>query len=169
MALNGELLKKGKSWIKKKEKLEVEFGDVMEKENEKSDKTMRMFELQMMQGQMDQLKQQREKTEAKRFELEATTQSLKGIQASSGKELMIPVGSGIFVKGEVRDNKTAIYAVGAGIAAVNSIDSVLKFLQEQGKLNDEIVSELDAQMKKLATRAQTLIGELEKEEADHKE
>ena len=135
---------------------------------ESGDRTMQMFELQMMQGQMEQLQQQRQKMESKKLEIAATTESLKGLQ-SSEKDLMIPLGSGVFVKGQVKDNKNAIYAIGSGVAATNSIESTIKFLETQAKLAEEAAAEVERQMKQMASRAQGLIAELEKEEQhDHK-
>lgn len=134
------------------------------KDSNSSERTYKMFELQMMQGQMEKMQEERQKIESKSHEIFATVQSLKGIEKSESSDVMVPVGSGVFVKGQVKDNKNAIYAVGSGIAAKNTIENTLKFLEQQSKLAEEAKEHIEKQMKEMATKAQGIISELEKGE-----
>ena len=134
----------------------------MEKNAKSSDeKNYRMFELQMMQGQMESLRQQKMQLEAKRIEMKSTINALESIGASEEKDVMVPLGSGVFVNASLKGNKSAVYFAGAETAIGKPIPEVVKFVQEQGRMANEAEAELDQQMKQLAERANKVIAELE--------
>jgi prefoldin alpha subunit len=138
----------------------------MMENNENSDRTMKMFELQMMQGQMDQLKQQKQAVMAKKAEIEATRNALKGIDKNDNSEIMVPLGSGVFVKAKVADKSKIHYSVGAGVVVTKNAEDTIKYLEQQEKVTNEADIEIDTQMKEMADKAQQLIGALEKEEKE---
>lgn len=126
-----------------------------------ADANMKMMELQMMQQQMEQLNQQKQQIDMKKAEVETTLAALKGITENKSQELMIPLGSGVFIPGKVEDTKHVIYAIGSKTAVKNTVANAETYIQKQMKLVLEAEMEVTKQGLELQTKAQGMIAELE--------
>lgn len=133
---------------------------------DRADANMKMMELQMMQGQMEQLNQQKAQIDMKKQEIETTLAALKGITEEKSNELMIPLGSGVFIPGKIEDHKHVIYAIGSKTAVKNTVANAEKYLNKQMKIVEDANEEVTKQATDLQTKAQKMIAELEAAQAE---
>ncbi len=100
-----------------------------EKEKEMQEK---YFEMQLIGQQMKQLQQQAIAIESQIAELEISIEGIKSVGKTGVDEsVMFPVAPGIFLRGELKDNKKCIVNVGAGTAVEKTIDDAAEMLKSQ--------------------------------------
>lgn len=78
-------------------------------------------------------------------------------EVKTGSETLIPMGSGIFVIGEVKDNTKAIMNVGANVCVEKSLDEVKESIEKQ--LNE--TNSIFIQMQDYARESVSKIRELQ--------
>lgn len=105
-----------------------------EKNNkEKEVKAQELYlQLNTMNQQMTELQKQIQAMEETIFEINESKKSLDEVsKAEKGKEILVPIISGIFAKAELKETKEFIVNVGSNIAVVKSIEDVQKILDKQ--------------------------------------
>ncbi len=105
------------------------------------------MELQMLSSQIKQLQKGMQMLEEQSAEISAVAQSLDSLKRTqSGTEILIPVTSGIFMKGRVEDTTNLIVSVGSNVAVAKDVESTKKLLEER---QNEIGSEKEELMLQL--------------------
>lgn len=114
------------------------------------------MQLQMFNQQLQQLQQQLEAIQHQAMEIQTILLALDDIAKTEvGKEILVPLSSGIFVKAEIKDNKMLRVNVGS-----NTV--VEKTVQETKALLDRQIIELDKLNKDLTSQYTKIVGEAEK-------
>ena len=104
-----------------------------EKNKEKEAKAQELYlQLNKMNQQMVELQKQIQTMEETIFEVNESKKGLDDVSKSEkGKEILVPIISGIFAKAELKEPKEFIVNVGSNTAAVKSIEEVQKILDKQ--------------------------------------
>lgn len=116
---------------------------------EKEKKAQEMYmEFQVLEQHIKQLQKQLEAVTHQLIELTITSNSLDEFnKINSGKEIFVPLSSGIFAKANVKDTSELLVNVGANVAVKKDIDSTKKLIQKQmeeiKKIQEQMVKDLD--------------------------
>lgn len=137
----------------------------MEKiDNVKEQLQEKYVELQMTAARIKQIKKQLKAIESQEAEMEASFNNIEELaHAESEKELLVPVGQGIYMRVKSAGAKDFLVSVGAGVVLEKSVEQTKALLREQLDellgLKDQIASELPELMdaaKKLETELEEL-------------
>ena len=94
------------------------------------------MELNLINQQIQDFQKQIQVLEETIQEVQESKKGLDEIsETESGKEILVPIVSGIFTKAEIKNTKEFIVNVGANTAVTKSVDEVKKLLDKQ---SDEI-------------------------------
>ena len=113
------------------------------KEEEMQQKSL---QFEMLRQQSEAIQKQIEEIEMKRNELMIVKQSMGEIKGQSGKDVLVPIGSGVFLKGQLNDDENILVEVGANVIAEKKIDQADKLIEKQlgeiEKMQDKMRDEL---------------------------
>jgi|SRR3989344_600575 len=116
---------------------------------EKEKKAQEMYmEFQMLDQHIKQLQKQLEAVTHQLIELNATNNSLDEFdKVKAGKEVFVPLSSGIFARASIEDTSEVLVNVGANIVVKKDITSTKKLIQRQmeeiRKIQKQMVDELE--------------------------
>ena len=111
-------------------------------------------QMQSMQKQLQLMKQHL-------VELDAAKQAVEDIsKTEKGTEMLLPVTSGIFVKGELKDSKNFIVNVGAGTAVAKTAEDSKKLLEEQKIHINKAEMQINLELQRLSQTAAAFEKEL---------
>ena len=121
---------------------------------------------QLLQKRLEELQQQALMLERRFIELETTKHALSDLEKmKNGGELFFPLGSGVYAKGKVLDNKNLMIELGAGVVTMKNPKSAKSFLEEKNReienASEKLGEEINAAMSKInamATDLQNLSG-----------
>jgi len=104
------------------------------------------IQLQSNNQQLQQLQQQLQAVQNQLVEVQTILLALDDIAKTEvGKEMFVPLSSGIFVKAEIKDNKMLKVNVGSNTVVEKSVQDTKALLDRQildlNKLNDELTSQ----------------------------
>jgi prefoldin alpha subunit len=121
------------------------------------------LELQIITNQVKQLHGQVQLIDEQIIEINSVIHSLDDFkECSVGSDIMVPLSSGIFVKGSLKDNKELIVNVGADVAVKKDIPSTKELLAGRiGEIQKQR-EELLAELQKTALQAQQVEQRLAK-------
>ena len=131
---------------------------------EKEKKAQEMYmEFQMLDQQIKQLQKQLEAITHQLMELNATSYALDEFRnVGSGKEVFVPLSSGIFAKAIVKDTSDLLVNVGANVVVKKDIASTKKLIQSQMEEIKKIHAQIVGELEKLTNRAAHVEIELQK-------
>tara|TARA_Y100000034_G_scaffold135343_1_gene206891 strand:+ start:439 stop:840 length:402 start_codon:yes stop_codon:yes gene_type:complete len=125
------------------------------------EKQQKMVELQIMNQQADQIRQQLMGLEEQMESLSKLDASLEAVDNEEvGKKMFSPLSSGVYIKTSLRDNKEVLVAVGAGVVVKKSVKDARDMIQEQGKKMELIISQMKGDFEKFTTNAMNIEKEL---------
>lgn len=128
----------------------------MAEDKEKKAQEMYM-EFQALDQHIKQLQKQLEMVTHQLFELNATSNSLDDFKKiDSGKEIFVPLSSGIFAKANVKDTSELLVNVGANVAVKKDIASTKKLIQEQMEEIKKIQKQMIDELEKMTSHAAQL-------------
>lgn len=115
------------------------------------------LEYQMLMQQFHQLQQNLSSLEQHIEDLKKLEENLHNLsQIKEGTETLIPVGSGIFFKGQVKDTKNLIMNVGANVCVEKDNAGAIQSVQEQVNEVEGLLGQMEAEAQKIATRLEEL-------------
>jgi len=121
----------------------------------------RYFEYQMLVNQIKQIQQQVEVLTQHLLELSGIKEGLNEVSISElGKELLVPLGPGVFIKSSLKDNKEAIMRVGAGVAVDKDVDDVKIVVDKQIAEVKRLMVDMENELSKMDVRVNQLHYEL---------
>ena len=124
-------------------------------------KQQKMMELQILNQQSEQLRQQLANLEEQMSNLKNLEESLGALgKEEVGKEMFSPLSSGIFMKTNLRDNKEVLVAVGAGVVVQKSVKEAGDMLKDQEKKMELVLIQVRDEFEKFANSAATIEKEL---------
>jgi prefoldin alpha subunit len=125
------------------------------------EKQQKMMQLQIMNQQGEQLKQQLMQFEEQMANLNMLQESLKVLEKTEvGNEMYTPLSSGVFVNAELKENKHVLISVGAGIVIKKKIEDAQRMLEDQGKKMELVVKQVRDEFEKFVNSARTIETEL---------
>lgn len=129
-------------------------------------------EINMYQGQLDVLNQQRETVKASLSELRSAEETLNSIEEKEGTETFVPIGAGSFIITELKDTDKVIVGLGAGTAVKKDINEAKEDISSQKKELEDLMTKMNGDIQKLtdfiirkSPEAEALLRKLETEEA----
>lgn len=129
--------------------------------DEQKEAQQKHIEMHLLDQQIKQVQKQLQLLEQQILELNATKDALDDFAAiKPGTEILVPISSGIFVKGQIKDNKELTVNVGANVAVNKSIPETKKLLEEQLEEIKKFQQELILNLQKLGLKAQEIEKEL---------
>ena len=129
--------------------------------NEKKAQEIYM-EFQMLEQHIKQLQKQLEVVTHQLIELNATNNSLDEFnKLSSGTEIFVPLSSGIFAKGILKENSELLVNVGANVVVKKDIPSTKKLIQNQMEEIKKIQKQLIEELEKMTNHAAQLEQQLQ--------
>ncbi len=90
----------------------------------------------VIRNRIEELKEMLSNLQEKRVEYEVTKASLK--ELSEGDKLLVPIGSGVFIKAEVKETDKVLLNIGAEILMEDTKESTIKIIDEQIQRIDEL-------------------------------
>jgi len=122
-----------------------------------------MFKLSMFEQQIQQLQQQLQAVEQGIVEMESLNIGLNELVGSVGKEILAPIGRGIFVKTKLV-SEDLIVDIGEKKFVKKTIPETKKLIEEQiGKLK-EVKGELEESLEKVSEELQEVMNEAREKE-----
>jgi len=120
------------------------------------------LELQILEQQIGQLQQQAQVLQHQLHELSALKETIGQIsQVKENTETLIPLGSGVYVKGEITNTKDLLMNVGANTITEKSAKDSEKIVEEQIAHVQGLLEQLSGDLEQATTTAQKLQSEIQ--------
>ena len=133
----------------------------MNQEHEKKVQEMYM-EFQMLEQRIRQLQKQLEAVTQQLIELTVTSSSLDEFnKIEPGKEIFVPLSSGIFAKGSIKETSGLLVNVGANVVVQKDVASTKKLIQRQMEEIKKIQEQMVDELEKLTSHAAQLETQLQ--------
>jgi len=117
----------------------------------------KQIELQVISQQINQIQQQLQQVEMQIMDLTATVQGIDDLTKSKlDSEVLAPLNAGIYVKTKLKDNKTLLVNVGAGVTVEKTAEQVKEILKNQLTELNEYQQKMLQEFQKMTTHAQKL-------------
>ncbi|NIO21421.1 MAG: prefoldin subunit alpha [Candidatus Aenigmarchaeota archaeon] len=118
---------------------------------------------QILQQNLENLKQQLEMVEKQFIEIKTTEEIFKDFKNRKGTDdVLLPLGSGCYGKGDVRDLKNVMVNVGANIMVNKTTESAKLFMREREKELERASKEIQEHMVKTANDINQTAMEIQK-------
>ena len=119
-------------------------------------------EFQVLEQNIKQLQKQLELITHQLIELDVTNNSLDEFnRINVGKEIFVPLSSGIFAKAEIKDTSELLVNVGANVVVKKDIVSTKKLIQRQIEEINKIQKQMIGELEKLTGHAAQLENQLQ--------
>src|SRR3989344_6220769 len=131
---------------------------------EKEKKAQEMYmEFQMLDQHIKQLQKQLQAITQQLMEFESTSMSLEDLQkVPAGKEIFVPLSSGIFAKAEIKDTSELLVNVGANVVVQKDIASAKKLIANQVEEIRKLQKRMMEELEKMTGKAANIEEELQK-------
>lgn len=121
------------------------------------------MEFQMLDQHIKQLQKQLEMITHQLIDMNMTSNSLDEFGTiKEGKEIFVPLSSGIFAKASIRDTSELLVNVGANVAIKKDIASTKKLIQNQIEEIKKIQKQMAEELDRLVEHAAQLEMQLQK-------
>jgi len=108
---------------------------------------------QLLQQNLESLREQLELVERQFMEIKTTEQVFKDFKNGKGNDdVLIPLGSGCYGEGKVTDVKTILVNLGANVMVNKTLESANLFLKEREKELEKASKGIQEQMVKIANQ-----------------
>ena len=133
----------------------------MEKNEQKAQEMY--MEYQMLDQHIKKMQSQIETLTNQLMEATATKNSLDELdKIKSGKEIFVPISSGIFVKAAIRETSDLLVNVGAGAVVQKDLPSAKKLVQKQLEEMKQVHERMINEVERMAARAGEIEVEIQK-------
>lgn len=133
----------------------------MEESKEKKAQELYM-EFKMLEQHIKQLQTQLEAVTQQLIELHSTSNSLEEFKKIiDGKEIFVPLSSGIFAKASIKDTSELLVNVGASVAVKKDVASTKKLIQNQIEEIKKIQKHMIDDLGKMTNHAMQLERQLQ--------
>jgi len=131
--------------------------------DDKEKKAQELYmQFQMLDQHIKQLQRQLEAVTSQLIELSVTSSSLDEFKnLSSGKEIFVPLSSGIFAKASIKDTSELLVNVGANVAVKKDVASTKSLIQNQMEEIKKIQRQMIDELEKMTSHAAQLEMQLQ--------
>lgn len=127
------------------------------------------LEYQFLMQQIQQLQENITALEKHILDLNCLKENLDSVSGlKSGEEALIPLGNGIFLRGNLNDSKNVVINVGAGVCIENTVDGAKTIVSKQAGDVNEVLGQMQGEAVKVVGRIQELQSELETAQKEKK-
>lgn len=125
------------------------------------------IELQILDQTIRQLQQQLSILDQQLFELQRLNESLDEIsKVNPNSEILTPLGAGIFIKTQLKDNKEVFMNVGSNIVTKKTIEESKKIINEQLQKIKLTISEMEEEITHATINAANIQQEISEANKD---
>jgi len=117
-----------------------------------------MFKLSMFEQQIQNTQQQLQAVEQGILEMDSLALGLEELKGSEGKEIMAPIGRGIFANAKLLSEKLTV-DIGGGNLVEKNISETQEIIQKQIKKLEEVKKELNNNLDALSKELMGLMEE----------
>ena len=111
------------------------------------DTQRKYIEIQILEQQIKQIQKNLEILNQQIFELNMISNSLTEIKKTKiGQELLIPLGSGIFIKTELKDNNEILTNVGSDVVVSKTNAETKTFIKSQTEFVTEMITKIEQEL-----------------------
>ncbi|MHA1835079.1 MAG: prefoldin subunit alpha [Candidatus Baldrarchaeia archaeon] len=133
----------------------------------------KLIRYQILESRVNALIKRRDLLITRALEIETTLNSVDDIEKSGGKDILLPIGSSVHVKGELKKVDKMIVELGANTAIESTVEETKRILEKRKKiledglasLEREIVS-LNNEIMKLQPEIRAMLREIKKPSSD---
>ena len=115
-----------------------------------------MYQLQVLQQQLQYIEQQKIQMQQRLNELKVTDNTIEGLK-SNEKEMILPIGGGLFVEGDRKDVESVLVPVGAGVLVTKKIKDAKDYLDKMVSTVASSIDQLEKQIAKLSEKYNELL------------
>lgn len=138
-------------------------GAIIRVEDVEKELRKKYTQLQLMKQQLSAFVEQKNMLDEKMAEISQTIGALEHLESvGTGDEIWSPLGSGAFVRSDIKDTETVLVSVGAGIVIRKGKDASVEILKSRLDELSTIDKELFREMAGLAEQVGKLEPEVEK-------
>ena len=130
----------------------------MEKKNLRS----KLLEFQLVENRLKVLESRRNLILSKIAEIERTIQCLDDVQKSGESEILLSIGSNVYVPGSLKKSEKILVELGAGVAVEKSVEGARSFLEKKLKILENGIASIENEMVNLSQRLNELGREIRK-------
>lgn len=106
-------------------------------------------EARMHQARGEALKEQLVLFQENLDQLAATIETLKGL-GEGRKDVLIPAGSGVYLKGKEIEGETVLVNIGAGVIAEKSVPDALEVIEKRKVATEDMMGKVENEMYSLS-------------------
>ena len=111
------------------------------------DTQRKYIEIQILEQQIKQIQKNLEILNQQIFELNMISNSLTEIKKTKiGQELLVPLGSGIFIKTELKDNNEILTNVGSDVVVSKTNAETKTFIKSQTEFVIEMITKIEQEL-----------------------
>jgi len=118
-----------------------------------------LYQIELYKQQINRLQEELGKIELLKLEILKSIESMEGLKQS--KEVLVPLGGGVFVRAVVEDRDKVIVNVGADVFVEKSIDETIEDLKGSSEELNRAESKIKEQIAKTLAVVEKLQKELE--------
>ena len=136
----------------------------MAKENRDKEKELQQkyLELQLINNQMNQMQQHLNLIEAQILDLKHLENSLEEIKnVKEDTEILVPLGSGTFIKGKLIDNKEVLMNVGANTIVKKDLEDAISIIKNQEEELKNLIEQVERELTEVSVQAQIVQQEVQ--------
>ncbi|MBI4452173.1 prefoldin subunit alpha [Candidatus Woesearchaeota archaeon] len=120
------------------------------------------MEYKAVEEHIQQLQKQLEALTSHLVEMRSTSNSLEELaKTPKGKEIFVPISSGIFAKGSISDTSDLLVNIGANVVVTKDIASAKKLIQHQIDQMKNVHGKMLEELEKMAQKAAELEARLQ--------
>lgn len=118
------------------------------------------YEIQVLQKQITEVRNQITQLEDQLGEIGFTIQSLEEISVCKKEKSLIPIANGIFFEGKIEDTQNLLINVGSGVIVKKSIEDTIGMLSKQAQEIGEMHKRLSETLNDLFVHSQNKEAEV---------
>lgn len=123
-----------------------------------------MQQYQQIQQQMQQVEEFIEQVQSNIEEMEGTLGAIGDLEDQEvGSEILVPIGSGVFVTGELKENDTVVTNIGGEAFEKKDLDSAENLIQNKKEEFEDTKEELHSTMQDLQGQMQQIQQQLQQQ------
>ena len=119
------------------------------------------LELKFLEQKINQVNEQILELEKQSLTFNLLSENLEDIQKTkTGEKIFVPLGSGLFIESQLKDNKEVLINIGSDIFIKKDISEARVFIKEQIDQIESTIIIIDKTLQKLVLEGQKLQSEL---------
>ncbi len=119
--------------------------------NSDEERAQKAMESQILQAQISELEKQLDEISSKKAELLFIKESLNQIKNQSNKDILLPLGSGILIRGKLTDDKKVLVNIGGNTIVEKSVDEAKQIIDKQIEEISSVSKLIDNEIKKYSS------------------